>query len=178
LNPEVLTKLKLGGTVLLFPDTSSIKMNSVGGQFIPEFWNYGMFTSLAKQYSGRISHGTMGILTDPKHNIFKDFPTEFHSNWQWWSIIKNSRPIILDETKKDYRPIVQVIDNINRNHKLGLIFEFKVANGRLLVCASNLPAIDKPEAKQLYKSIIRYMESKDFSPSEEVTFDELRKILK
>ena len=41
--------------------------------------------------------------------------------------------MMLDNTGKDYRPIVQVIDNIERNHKLGLIFEFAVGKGKLLV---------------------------------------------
>ena len=136
-----------------------------------------MFTSLAKQYGGRISNGTMGILTDPSKKIFNSFPTEFHSDWQWWSIVKNSRPIILDKTKKDYRPIVQVIDNINRNYKLGLIFEFKVGKGKVLVCASQLPEINKPEAKQLYKSILGYRNSGDFNPKEEISIEGLKNIL-
>lgn len=43
--------------------------------------------------------------------------------------MKNSRPIILDEMPQDFRPIVQPIDNFERNHKLGLIFETKVGKG-------------------------------------------------
>ena len=57
--------------------------------------------------------------------------------------------MILDRLSDDYRPIVQVIDNVERNHKLGLLFEFKVGNGKLLVCMSDLKAVqDKPEARQ------------------------------
>jgi hypothetical protein len=120
----------------------------------------------------------MGILTQPSLPIFNDFPTEFYTNWQWWSIIKNSRPLILDSTNKNYRPLVQVIDNINRNYKLGLIFEFKVGKGKLLVCTANLPSMtDKPEACQLYSSILKYMCSEKFNPSEEITPDELMKLL-
>jgi hypothetical protein len=77
---------------------------------------------------------------------------KFHSNWQWWQIVKNARPIILDETPADYRPIIHVIDNFARNHKLGLLFETKVGKGKLLVCASDLPALQAyPEARQQEK---------------------------
>ena len=114
LDEATLEVLRQGGRVLLFPAFDQIEDNSVGGQFIPEFWNYGMFTQLAHQYGDPetdISVGTMGILTDPEHALFERFPTEFHSNWQWWPITKNSRPIVLDATADDYRPLVQVVDN-------------------------------------------------------------------
>ena len=177
LDADVKKILDHGGSVLIFPDSAAIYKNSVGGQFIPDFWNFGMFSSLAKKYGGRPSDGTLGILTDPGNKIFSDFPTEFHSDWQWWSIVKHSRPVILDNTNKNYRPIVQVIDNIDRNYKLGLIFEFKVGKGKLLVCSSDLPSINKPEAKQLYYSILKYMDSKYFNPKEKINYSDLKKIL-
>jgi hypothetical protein len=171
-------QLEAGKKVLLFPDFKRIEKNSVGGLFIPDFWNYAMFKMLAERNNGGFSPGTLGLLTDPTHALFNDFPTDFHSNWQWWAMIKNSRPIILDNTTKNYRPIVQVVDNINRNHKLGLIFEFKVGEGKLLICASNLPAItDKPEARQLYRSILNYMDSEAFNPEYDITIESLKMIL-
>jgi hypothetical protein len=177
LSANVLQKLENGANVLYFPDFDKIKEKSVEGQFIPEFWNWGMFTGFAKQSKGHISPGTMSILCNPEHPIFSVFPTDFRTNWQWWSILKNSRPIILDSTAASYRPVVQVIDNINRNHKLGLILEYKVGKGKLLVCMSKLPAIqDKPEARQLYNSILNYMQSEHFVPKTEIGREELSKI--
>ncbi|MBE3085356.1 MAG: glycoside hydrolase, partial [Bacteroidetes bacterium] len=83
-------------------------------------------------------------------------------------------PFILDNTPKDYRPLVQVVDNIERNHKLGLIFEFAVGKGKLLVCMSNLKAIqDKPEGRQLYNSILQYISSDKFNPAQALTQTEL-----
>jgi hypothetical protein len=168
--------LEKGGNILFFPDTSKILDRSVSGQFIPEFWNYSMFTSLAKQYKGQTSPGTLGLLLDPEHPLFDDFPTEFHSNWQWWAIVKNSRPMILDGLTPKYRPLVQVIDNINRNHKLGLIFEFQVESGRLLVCTAPLLSLlaAYPEANQLYVSILKYMNSDQFRPRWDISVDELK----
>jgi hypothetical protein len=87
------------------------------------------------------------MLTKPGHPLFNAFPTDFHTDWQWFSIIKASNSLILDNTSNDYYPIVQIIDNLERNHKLGLIFEFKVGPGKLMVCMSRLNHLtDKPEA--------------------------------
>ena len=172
LTEDVMNHLKSGGKALLFPDFEAMQDKSVGGQFIAEFWNYGMFTMLAEQWGRRKSHGTMGILTDPAHPIFNDFPTENHTNWQWWIMTKNSRPLILDETDAAYRPVVQVIDNINRNHKLGLVLEGTLREGKVLVSMINLPAIqDYPEARQLYASLLNYMASDDFNPKEALPAD-------
>lgn len=177
LDAAIIQKLDEGAKIVFFADTSSFKEKSVGGQFIAEFWNYRMFKNLAKQFGRRVSHGTMGLLMKPSHPIFNDFPTEFHSNWQWWLITKNSRPLILDDTAADYRPVIQVVDNINRNHKLGLVFEFKVGSGKLLVCMADLPSIlNKPEARQLYSSILNYAGSENFNPPNEISGDNLLKL--
>ncbi len=70
--------------------------------------------------------------------------------------------------------MVQVIDNLERNHKLGLIFELKMDSGLLLVCMAQLNRLqDRPEAMQLYKSIINYMDSDDFDPQYAMTAEEL-----
>jgi len=170
LDSRTIEILANGGKVLLFPDHSEIKDQSVGGLFITDYWNHRMFKGISESNGKPVSPGTMGIFTNPEHPIFNDFPTEFHSNWQWWPIVKKSRPLILDNAPENYRPTVQVVDNIERNHKLGLIFEFLVGKGQLLVCMSDLKAIqDKPEARQLYRSILNYMVSDKFNPQVSIT---------
>jgi hypothetical protein len=174
LDKSTLSKLSEGSTVLLFPDFNDIADLSVGGLYIPDYWNYRMFKGISESNKKPVSPGTMSILTDPDLPLLSDFPTEFYTNWQWWPIVKNSRPFILDNTPKDYRPLVQVVDNIERNHKLGLIFEFRVGKGKLLVCMSDLKKIqDKPEGRQLYSSLLKYISSDKFNPSQTLTQNEL-----
>ena len=174
LNNETLSKLTAGASLLFFPDFNDIKDLSVGGLFTPDYWNYQMFKGISESINKPVSPGTMSILTDPELPLFVDFPTEFHTNWQWWSIVKNSRPFILDNAPKDFRPLVQVVDNIDRNHKLGLIFEFAVGKGKLLVCMSDLKAIqNKPEGRQLYSSLLKYMSSDKFMPTQTISSEEL-----
>ena len=166
MNPAMLAKLKEGGKVLWFPSKAKYEAQTVGGLFQTDYWNYRMFKTICENIKKPVSPGTLGILTDPKHPVFADFPTEFHTNWQWFPIVKQSYPMILDRLPNDYRPIVQVIDNIERNHKLGLLFEFKVGDGKLLVCMSDLKAVqDKPEARQFYSSLLEYVNSANFNPS-------------
>jgi hypothetical protein len=178
LSDKVIAKLEKGETILLLPDFNTIKNNSVEGIFPTDFWNYSFFKWIGDKNNKPIPPGTMGLLMNPEHPVFRNFPTEFHSDWQWWNIVKNSRPLILDALDKDFRPTLQVIDNINRNHKMGLIFEGKVGKGKLMVCSVDFAQLlDKPEGKQFYSSILQYMDSKEFSPA--MTFDlgSLKKIL-
>ena len=174
LDKQLLEDLSSGAKVLFFPDHKAVWDQSVGGLYIPDYWNYRMFKSISENNKKPVSPGTMSILTNPDLPLFSDFPTDFHTNWQWWPIVKNSRPFILDNAPKDYFPLVQVVDNFERNHKLGLIFEFAVGKGKLLVCMSDLRSVqDKPEARQLYSSILKYMSSGNFNPSQNLSASEL-----
>lgn len=176
LNQEVVKVLEKGGKVLWMPDSLPY---TVGGLFQTDYWNYRMFKTICENNKKKVSPGTLGILTNPEHPIFKGFPTEMHTNWQWFPVIKESHPLVLDNFAKDYRPIVQVIDNIERNHKLGLVMEWKVGAGKLLVCMSDLEKAAKyPEGKAFYQSVIDYMRSVDFNPQVEMTASDLLKTLK
>ncbi len=176
LDAATLKFLTAGGKVLFFSPTNDT-IHSVGGAFTTDFWCWPMFAKGAIAQGLEPAPGTQGFLCDPKHPALAEFPTEFHSNWQWWWIVKNSRPVILDATPANYRPIIQVIDNFARNHKLGLLFETKVGSGKLLVCASDLPALqDHPEARQLLHSLLRYLDSPAFAPRTELDGELLRQL--
>ena len=175
LDDVAISQLEKGKSVLLMPDSS---MLTVGGLFQTDYWNYRMFKTISENNKKEVSPGTLGILCDPQHPIFKSFPTQMHTNWQWFPIIKASHPLMLDNTGKDYRPIVQVIDNIERNHKLGLIFEFAVGKGKLLVSMADLEkATAYPEGRQFYRSVLEYMTSDDFAPKTHITLEDFQKLM-
>lgn len=175
LSSELVTRLINGASVLLFPDGDEYLKNTTPCQFIPEFWNYKMFTGFAEKNGKGFSPGTMGILTNPTHPVFKSFPTEFYTNWQWWPIVKYARPLILDNFDMNVKPIVRVIDNINRNHSLALMLEYKIGNGKLLICNSNLLSHQEfPEVKALYSSMIEYMNSPQFQPQYSIDASKLK----
>ena len=176
LSDAVVASLENGSKVLWMPDSLPY---AVGGLFQTDYWNYRMFKTICENNKKMVSPGTLGILTYPEHPIFKGFPTEMHTNWQWFPVIKESHPLVLDNFAKDYKPIVQVIDNIERNHKLGLVMEWKVGAGKLLVCMSNLEkASQYPEGRAFYQSVLNYMRSADFNPQTKITAADLLKTLK
>ena len=159
-----------GKNVLWFPDGRAYSSVTVDGLFQTDYWNYRMFKSICEWVKKPVSPGTLGLLMEPTHPIFAHFPTDSHTNWQWFEMVKNSHPLILDPLPATYRPIVQVIDNVERNHKLGLIQEFKVGKGKLLICMTDLESQQAyPEARQLYKSLLSYMDSSDFDPQTVLT---------
>ena len=175
LTADVARRLENGESVLLMPDASE---QTVGGLFQTDYWNYRMFKTISENNNRHVSPGTLGILTDPAHPLFASFPTEMHTNWQWFPVVKASHPFMLDNTAADYRPIVQVIDNIERNHKLGLVFEFAVGKGKLLVVMSDLEkASEHPEGEQFYLSVLRYMTSQHFAPKTAITVADFHRLM-
>lgn len=175
---DIVKKLERGASVLWMPDTTEFKQNVVGGLFQTDYWNYRMFKTISENNHRPVSPGTLGILTNPSHPVFKDFPTDFHSSWQWYAVVKASSPMILDNLPADYQPVIQVIDNIERNHRLGLLFEFAVGKGKLLVCMSDLEkASQHIEGRQFYLSLLRYMHSDVFQPKVRYGYEELKQLL-
>ena len=171
LDADAWARLGRGERVVLLPKLDALDDpdKSIAGSFQCDFWCWPMFKRTAERMKVPVAPGTLGILCDPNAPALADFPTSFHSDWQWWQLVKHARPIVLDATPADYRPTVQVIDNFVRNHKLGLIFETKAGKGKLLVCAIDLPGLaDKPEARQMLASLLKYAGSKEFAPKAEV----------
>ncbi len=146
--------LEAGSTVLLMPDPEGMK--GIKGFFMTDFWSFKMFGNMSKNKEWK-QPGTMGVLVDPAHPALRNFPTETHSDWQWFDLVMGSRSMILNGTPKGFRPIVQVIDNLDRNHKLGALFEARVGKGRLLVCSLGLSQKqESPVARQMLASLLRY----------------------
>lgn len=160
--------LSQGKKVLLNPEKEEI--NGLEGKFVQVFWSPVHFPN---------QPGTMGIFCDPTHPALADFPTEIHSNWQWWDICKNATTMELDSLKNNMQPIVRMVDNFYKNRNLSLLFEAKAGDGKLLVCSSDLAKSlnTRPVARQLRYSLLKYMESDKFNPQEEVTFKQIKQVL-
>ncbi len=159
--------LKEGKKVLLNPENE--ELNGLTGKFVQVFWSPVHFPN---------QPGTMGILCDPAHPALAYFPTETHSDWQWWDICRNARTMVLDSLKADIQPIVTMVDNFYKNRNLGVVIEAKVGAGKLVLCSSDLAKdLDsRPVATQLRYSLLKYMESDGFNPRDEISFDQIIKV--
>lgn len=193
-NEETKTLLRRGQRVLLALDPASLpplinpnpmfddlgKSSSsregrlsapIPGNFTPVFWNPVMKHQQLAQ--------TMGLLCDPAHPALAQFPTDFHSDWQWWDPVMSSAVMRVDPLAKALRPIVQVIDNFRDNQRLAMIFEVKVGEGRLLVTSSDISSSleSRPVARQLRFSLLQYMSSRLFNPDVPASEEDLDKVL-
>ena len=141
--------LAAGRTVVLCADSTRPLDRSPGGGWAPDFWSWSMFRNVP---------GTLGLALTAGHPAFAGFPTESHSHWQWRHLARSAQPVVLDDLERNLVPIAEVIDNPERAHRLGLIFEARVGPGRLLVCAIDLPALAPrhPEARALLASLLNY----------------------
>lgn len=151
---EALAALDKGRKVLLSPKAGQLE--GLEGKFLPVFWSPVHFPKQA---------GTMGLLCDPQHAALRHFPTDMHSDWQWWNLIKNSKVLVADSLPP-IEPIVESVDNFANNRRLVSIFETNCGKGKLIVSAMDLFSEndDKPEVKQLLYSLVSYMNSVSFAP--------------
>lgn len=165
---EAYKSLKEGRKVLLNPDWKKIK--GIEGKFVPVFWSPVHFPKQA---------GTMGVLCNPKHKVFADFPTDMNTDWQWWDLNVNSTTLIVDDIKGG-SPLVEMVDNFANNRKLASLFEGSIGSGKLVLASFDLTndLNKRPVAKQMLVSILNYMNSVSFNPDTIENPDVLKLILK
>ncbi|WP_295769913.1 sugar-binding domain-containing protein [uncultured Mucilaginibacter sp.] len=164
--------LDKGGKVFLNVAGQVVKGKEVSMHFLPVFWNTSWFKM-------RPPHVT-GMLIQDKSAAFASFPTEYHSNLQWWEIANRAQVMVLEDFPAEFKPLVQPIDTWFLNRRLALIYEAKVGNGKIIVSSAALsPGLsdDKPAARQLFNSLMQYMASDKFNPTGQVTFDVVKDIL-
>ncbi len=118
----------------------------------------------------------MGLLIDNEHQALDDFPTKSYTEWQWWDLCIQSKSVMTDSLS--ITPIVRVIDNFVTNHKLSTVFEARVGKGKLLFSSMDLQSdLDKrPVARQLRSSLLKYMATDSFDPTEMLNQEDLKNI--
>ena len=166
----VRAELHRGGCVLLLPGAGEL-VDPVPGTFTPVFWNGQMKAAQPAK--------TMGLLIDPAQPALAGFPTEYHSNWQWWDLVMRSSALRLDGLPPALRPAVMVIDGFTGNRRLAMLVEARVGAGRLLVCSADLRADlgSRPVARQLWRSLLAYLAGPLFLPDVPVSEEELASML-
>ena len=165
--------LKNGGSVLLlnYGKIGKERGAQIAIGFSSIFWN--------TAWTNNQPPHTLGILCDGKNAFFKDFPTENHSNWQWWDPVSHSQAMIINSFPANLKPLIQPIDTWFENRRLALAFEIKTDGGKLMVCSIDLKdRIDeRPVSKQLLLSILNYMNSKSFNPQIEVDIKKVKGLM-
>lgn len=165
-NDETKKALESGKNVLLIPDLATV--NGLKTVFPNHFWNPIMFVWPPM---------TLGCLIQNNHPLFANFPTQNHTDWQWWDILRYAKTLNLNETG-NLKPVVQVIDNYLTNKKLGVIIEVKAGKGKLLIACIDFTKdiASRPAAQQLLLSLKKYVKSSDFNPTVELDYEQIDRL--
>lgn len=166
--------LQKGARVLLLPEQITEKIE---GFYCTDFWNYHMFKIISESMGRKVPVGTMGLCINLAHPIAKAMFSSHYSTPQWYSAVTHSDSAVLDAAPAGYRPIVQTVDNVERNHRLGVIFETAVGAGRLLICTVRLHEAPQDLCiNRLHCALADYLQSDAFAPAEQLPPTLLRKL--
>ena len=159
--------LEMGGSVYLSPTSTKENFpNSMQAQFTTDFWSVGTFTA---------QEGGMGQFIDASHPIFLNFPTETHSNWQWWPMAVQ-RAIILPQR---FESIITEMDSYAYMRPMTKLLECRCGNGKLVLSSMGLQDLQKyPEARALLSSIYVYMDSEAFNPMQNIDYEVIESLVR
>lgn len=152
-------QLAQGKKVVLLPMPNKVKGRK--STFHNHFWNPIMFAWPPM---------TIGCLIHDQEPVFDNFVTSYHTDWQWWDILENAKVIEMQDTPRELRPFLQVIDAYDSNKKLGIGFEANLNGGKLLVLAvdTQKKMDERPATRQLLESIDKYVKGNKFNPQVKV----------
>lgn len=163
--------LQQGGKVLICAAGKVTYGKEVVQQFLPVFWNTSWFKMKPPH--------TTGLFIEKDHPVFQGFPTDEHSDLQWWELVNRAQVMQFTDFPKDFQPIVQSIDTWFVSRKIGMLFEAKIANpsnptkpGRLMMTTMDITRnlTQRHVARTMRQSIINYMRQDTlFQPRHTVT---------
>lgn len=167
LDVKALEILQNGGNVLITAAGKVSYGKEVVQQFTPVFWNTSWFKM-------RPPH-TTGILVNPKHPLFRHFPTEYHSNLQWWELLNRAQVMQFTGFPEAFQPTIQSIDTWFISRKIGMLFEANVLNGKVIMTTMDITTDPDQRivARQMHKAILDYMNSDQFRPQFTVTAQQI-----
>lgn len=158
--------LQQGGKVLICAAGKVTYGKEVVQQFLPVFWNTSWFKMKPPH--------TTGLFIEKDHPVFRGFPTEEHSDLQWWELVNRAQVMQFTDFPQDFQPIVQSIDTWFVSRKIGMLFEANIANqsnpakpGRLIMTTMDITRNLKNRhvARTMRQSILRYMaDDAEFKP--------------
>jgi hypothetical protein len=159
---EAKAALGAGGRVLFLSGAPEKPSAELGLTSVPIFWNRLMNPNRAWM---------LGLWCDKEHPALAAFPTEAHCDWQWVELLGKTSAMNVEALPPRLRPIVQPIDDWNRNLRLAMLFECAVGRGRLMATSFDLSesgVAGHPGGPALRRSVLDYMASPQFRPATDV----------
>ena len=188
---EAVAALAKGGRVLYTGQSAK----SAKSHFKPVYWSTGHFKSANAELS------TLGYCVRADHPALRGFPTEDWADWQWYNLVEGGvkhgiadlvwsrvprgcKPVGSRVPRDrggrgatalpDFDPIVMPVPDLHYSTPMGMLFELKVGDGRLMVCGLNLSDKSLPEVSAMRTSIFSYMESEEFNPAASIEMEKFK----
>ena len=138
----------------------------------------GPFKSLRTSFriglAGRTS-GHYATIIKPGHPALEGMPHEGFCGWQFRRLMQNGAAVQL-EAGVPFDPIIEVASSDKYLIRQAMLFEYKVGEGRLLVCSFAFGAND-PAAAWLKARLEAYAASDAFNPKQSLTLEQLRAVI-
>jgi hypothetical protein len=137
----------------------------------------GPFKSLPTTYrigmAGRTS-GNFATVIKAGHSALAGLPHEGFCGWQFRRLMEGGRAIQL-EAGVPFDPIIDIASSVKLPIRQSALFEYRVGEGRLLVCSFNFQDGD-PAAAWLRARLVEYASGDEFEPLLHLTRDQLRAV--
>ncbi len=155
-----LATAKAGGKVLFDASQSGNPANVLPSAFKPVYWSTTWFPG-----QRAIS---LGMVVDQASPAFATFPTEDWQDWQWYHLVNSAKTFKLNGMSERFKPLAMPVIDFHKPALAGMIFEVACGKGKVLVSGVDL-SVNRPEARQLRRSLMDYVASPAFNPTETVT---------
>lgn len=130
-------------------------------------------TSFQMALAGRTEGHLATVVND--HPITRDFPHDGFCGWQFRNMINEGYSSALDLVEIPFKPIIEIASCYKYARREALMFEYKIGNGKLLVCSLGFAEKDVG-AVWLKNRILSYFNSEEFNPQISITENQLYKI--
>ena len=138
----------------------------------------GPFKSLPSTFrigmAGRCA-GNFATVIKKEHPALAGMPHEGFCGWQFRRLMEGGRTVQL-EAGIPFDPIIDVASAVKFVIRQASLFEYRVGEGRLLVCSFRFDASD-PAAEWLKRRLVEYAESDAFNPSLSISLEQLRQVI-
>ncbi len=171
-------KLKARGiTVLTDVSAEELLLRMSRGESVVLFGK-GPFTTLPTTFQLSVAGRTTGHLATvvDDHPIFYDIPNDGHCDLKFREMLSDGEAAVLDIKDIPHNPIIDIASTYKNAHREAMLFEYRVGEGRLLVCTLNLKESD-PFAAYLKKKILEYAIGSEFVPRDRISLSTLSTIL-
>jgi len=133
----------------------------------------GPFASVKTRFQLSVAGRTNGHLATviADHSLLSDLPHDGYCGWQFRKMLDSSAAIV-DVKRLPHEPIIDIASSYKNAKREAMLFEYKVGEGRLIVCTLNLSGSD-PFAAWLKNKIVSYASTSAFEPKQSITLTEL-----